>query len=247
MATRDRQVRNFLATLLLSQGVPMLLAGDEIGNTQQGNNNAYCHDNELTWLNWKLDERQTALLRYTQGVIALRKINPVFQRQKFFQGRSIRGQETHDIAWFAEDGNQLDDEAWNSTSMRCVGLYLDGNMIGEIDSHGDPVNGQSILLLLNSHHALVPFKLPSISEGANWKSLLDTNALPENADALAPGTLYQLEGRSLAVLRLVPTEKTEEIRTQPDHVASEVTESVPLMQSDTPPTSAAGGSTLNMP
>ena len=215
-ATRDRQVRNFLATLLLSQGVPMLLAGDEIGHTQNGNNNAYCHDNELTWLNWKLDERQAALLRFTQSVIALRKINPVFQRQKFFQGRSIRGQDTCDIAWYAEDGKHLDDQAWNGTSMRCLGLYLDGDMIGEADSHGDPVHGESILLLLNSHHEQVQFQLPSIAEGTTWKPLLDTNALPDGAERVGAGTPYRLEGRSLAVLRLVPTAKAAETRRRAD-------------------------------
>jgi isoamylase len=246
-ATRDRQVRNFLATLLLSQGVPMLLAGDEIGHTQNGNNNAYCHDNELTWLNWKLDERQAALLRFTQSVIALRKINPVFQRQKFFQGRSIRGQDTRDIAWYAEDGNHLNDQAWNGTSMRCLGLYLDGDMIGEADSHGDPVHGESILLLLNSHHEQVQFQLPSITEGTTWTPLLDTNALPEGTDELAPGTPYRLEGRSLAVLRLVPAAKAAETREEPTYVASEVTDSVPLLQADKPPTTSSGGSTMNKP
>ncbi|MBX3441079.1 MAG: glycogen debranching protein GlgX [Planctomyces sp.] len=243
-ALRARQQRNFLATLLLSQGVPMLLAGDEIGNTQNGNNNAYCQDSELTWLKWDLTPEQQALLRFTQGVIALRKLNPVFQRQKFFQGRSIRGQEDADIAWYGTDGNPMNDDAWDAGFVRCLGLYLDGEMFGEVDSQGESITGESVLLLMNAHHEEIPFTLPDLHEHSRWKPLIDTHELPDDGEIMRPGTPYPLEGRSIALLKLQPPESRSESEETLKHVASEVQASVPLMQRDLPPTDRSGGTTL---
>lgn len=247
-ALRERQKRNMLATLLLSQGVPMLLAGDEIGNTQSGNNNAYCHDSELTWIDWNLSDSQKELLNFTQSVIALRKINPVFQRQKFFQGRSIRGEEHRDIAWYSPDGQHMADEAWNAGFVQCLGLYLDGEMIGEIDTHGEPIRGESLLVLLNAYYDRLDFTLPAIAGACGWKTLLDTNKLPEGDEPLASGSKYILGGRSLAVLRLIPPpQETEEKREPATYVASEVVDKVPILQIDHPPSDTRGGTTINQP
>jgi len=244
-ALRARQTRNFLVTLLLSQGVPMLLAGDEIANTQHGNNNAYCHDSELTWLKWDLTENQQALFQFTQSVIALRKVNPVFQRQKFFQGRSIRGQENRDIAWYATDGTPMNDDDWNAGFVRCLGLYLDGEMIGEVNSHCEPIRGESVLILLNAHYEPISFKLPTIADKSLWKPLLDSNILPNDGEVITPGSPYPLAGRSMAVLRLVTPSKAPEKDEQPRQVAEEVAASIPILQKDLPPADSAGGSTIS--
>jgi isoamylase len=245
-ALRARQRRNLLATLLLSQGVPMLLAGDEIAKSQNGNNNTYCQDSELTWLDWNLSEEEQNLLAFTQSVIALRKMNPVFQRQKFFQGRSIRGQEHRDIAWYSPDGTPMNDEAWNAGFVKCLGLYLDGDMIGEMDSRGEPIIGESMLLLLNAHHEKLPFKLPALEKKGGWMPLLDTNELMSDGEILAPGTEYPLQGRSLAVLRLTPPVTETPKAEQPQrHVAAEVAASVPILQMDPAPSQGSGGTTIN--
>jgi isoamylase len=249
MKLRERQKRNFLATLLLSQGVPMLLAGDEFGKTQHGNNNTYCQDSELTWLSWEWNDTQRELLGFTQSVLALRKINPVFQRQKFFQGRSIRGEVEHDIAWYSPDGKHMNDEDWNSGFGKCLGLYLDGDMSGEIDPHGEPIKGESILVLLNAHHEKIPFTLPAPIEGTTWKPLLDTHHLVESSELLVPGTQYGLEGRSLAVLRLaLPAPPADKDKKEPvSYVAQEVADKAPILQIDSAPSESKGGSTINQP
>jgi glycogen operon protein len=245
-ALRDRQKRNLIATLLLSQGVPMLLAGDEICNTKDGNNNTYCQDNELTWLNWDLDEAQQSLLSFTQSVIALRKMNPVFQRQKFFQGRSIRGDFERDISWFSPDGRPMNDESWNAGFVRCLGVYLDGEMIGEMDPKGERIRGESVLVLLNAHHELISFKLPAPEKVSRWKPLLDTRQLPK-PQFMEAGEEYPLGGRSLAVLRIVTPDKDEERRDEATHVAKEVVALRSQAQAEQPPTESAGGTTANKP
>jgi len=247
-ALRERQKRNFLATLLLSQGVPMLLSGDELGNSQNGNNNAYCQDSELTWLNWDLNETQRDLLKFTQSVIALRKLNPVFQRQKFFQGRSIRGHEIHDIAWYGPDSIPMDDNDWNAGFVKCLGLYLDGEIIGEVNTQGEPIRGDSLLVLLNAHYETIDFQLPAPAENTRWKPLLDTDQLRDSTQGgLSAGDKYPLSGRSLAVFRRVIPAKEAERTDQTKFVAEEVVASVPILQSDAPPQPAAGGTTINEP
>jgi len=220
-ALRERQKRNLLATLFLSQGVPMLLAGDELGKTQNGNNNTYCQDNELTWLNWKVSPEQQQLLDFVRGVVALRKAEPVFRRQKFFQGRSIRGEEIKDVEWYAPDGNEMSDAAWNAGFVKCLGLRLDGDMSGEVDEHGEPLVGNSVLLLLNAHHETIPFTLPVPAGEGHWEPLMDTAQFPGNLSEDGDTKVYELVGRSIALLRLKMPVKAEE--PAPAFVAAEIT------------------------
>ena len=203
-ALRGRQQRNLLATLILSQGVPMLLAGDELSKTQQGNNNCYCQDNELTWLQWDLNEEQRQMLEFARGVVALRKTQPVFRRRKFFQGRSIRENDASasDVGWIGTDGKHVDDDVWNSGFAKCLGMRLDGKLIGETDDHGEPIEGDTVLLLLNAHYENVPFMLPVPVADAFWEPLMDTAQFPGQLSETKGGAQYELQGRSMVLLRL---------------------------------------------
>ena len=201
---RERQKRNFLAILLLSQGVPMICGGDEIGRTQQGNNNAYCQDNEVSWFNWDLERPSRELLDFVRRLVALRHDNPVLQRRRFFQGRRIRGSEVKDIAWFTPEGKEMTDEEWNMGFVRSLMIRLAGDAIEETDAKGRPITGHTLLLLLNGHHELLSFTLPAHPRGVRWESILDT-ADPNNrkkVTVLKGGEHYGLTARSLAVLRL---------------------------------------------
>jgi glycogen operon protein len=201
-ALRARQQRNFIATLLLSQGVPMLLGGDAIGHTQRGNNNAYCQDNELSWIDWNLRESDKDLLSFVQAIIALRQAHPVFHRRKFFQGRAIKGAEVKDILWLMPDGKEMTDEEWTVESARCLGLFLAGEGLGEVDDRGQPVKDDDFLVLMNAHHEAVPFTLPAASKGSNWIALVDTSCEPAGRPRCRHETegVYPLEGRSMVVL-----------------------------------------------
>ncbi len=204
LGLRERQKRNFLATLLLSQGVPMLLGGDEIGRTQQGNNNAYCQDNEIGWVDWKLDKRRRDLLAFTAHVIALRRQHPVLRRRQFFYGRRIRGSEVKDLAWFRPDGKEMSEEDWTNPQTRCLGLRLAGDAIEEVDIQGDRIADDTLLILLNGHHEALPFTLPAHRPGVKWELLLDTRT-PEGRRLHRPmkgGDVYSLESRCIALLRL---------------------------------------------
>jgi isoamylase len=172
-ALRRRQCRNFLATLFLSQGVPMLCGGDEFGRTQNGNNNAYCQDNESSWFNWQRDEKQGRLLEFTKKLIGLRRGHPVFRRPKFFQGHRIPGSEIRDVMWFTPGGEEMSDEEWNSPFVRCLGVLLSGDSPDILDFRGEPVRDETFLLLINAHHEPVPFVLPG-EEHVEWELLLDT-------------------------------------------------------------------------
>ena len=199
---RERQKRNLLATLILSQGVPMLLAGDELGRTQGGNNNAYCQDNEISWLDWNPNPERTQLLAFTRRLIALRRAHPAFRRRDFFQGRPIRGGGVKDIIWFKPDGIEMSDEEWQQQFARCLGVYLSGAGLTERDGRGRPVQDDDFLLLFNAHHEPVPFTLPAPGGEARWHALLDTareDGLPAHA-VLKPGDAYPLEARALALL-----------------------------------------------
>ncbi len=200
-ALRARQQRNLLATLLLSQGVPMIVAGDERGRTQGGNNNAYCQDNEISWLDWELDQEESDFLRFARRLIALRKEHPVLHRRSFFQGRSIHGLDVSDIEWYRPDGGQMDDEEWNNGMVRCIGLLLNGQNMDERDLRGQPMTDDVLLLLLNAYHEPIPFTLPGAEDGPAWEAMIDT-AQPDDAElpGTAPGGVYELQGRSLVVL-----------------------------------------------
>jgi isoamylase len=173
-ALRERQRRNFLTTLLISQGVPMLLGGDEFGRTQNGNNNAYCQDNELSWFHWeKQDEKQNALLEFTRRLIQLRRQHPVFRRPKFFQGRRIRGSEIKDVMWFNPGGNEMSEKDWSLPLAHCLGMMLSGDTIDVLGFQGEPIRDDTFLFLMNAHYETISFLLPG-QENIEWQLLLDT-------------------------------------------------------------------------
>jgi glycogen operon protein len=200
-ALRWQQKRNFITTLLLSQGVPMLLAGDELSHTQQGNNNTYCQDNELTWLQWGLTEEQSEFYEFVRSVIALRRTQPVFHRRKFFQGRAIQGEGIQDISWLEPCGQEMTEEAWDTGYAQCLGVRLAGDCIGDLDERGEPIVGNTILLLLNAHYEAIPFTLPDIKEGQQWERVLDTADPLGALQQYVGGEQYALQGRSMAVLQ----------------------------------------------
>ena len=198
---RWQQMRNIMATLLLSQGVPMIRAGDEIAHTQQGNNNAYCQDNEISWINWDLSQEQKDLLAFLQDVIRIWRENPVFQRRHFFQGRQIRGAEVRDIGWLNSTGRPMSDRDWHSGS-RCLGVRLNGEMMDEVDERGRQIIGSTWLLLLNAHYEKVPFIMPPHLRGEYWSPVLDTSVAKTEPRRLQHGQVYDIAPRSLSVLQL---------------------------------------------
>jgi isoamylase len=203
-ALRARQQRNLLATLFMSQGVPMLLAGDEIGRSQNGNNNAYCQDNDLSWIDWVLDDEKRKLLAFTQRLIAMRHAHPVFRRRDFYKGRPVRGPGVKDIVWLRPEGGEMTDDEWNRHHARCLGVYLAGEGLTETDERGQPLRDLSFLVLFNAHHEAIPFKLPDYA-GGRWRALIDT-AFEEGLavdGTFGAGTMYNVQGRSLALLRQV--------------------------------------------
>ncbi len=201
-ALRARQQRNMLATLLLSQGVPMLLAGDERNRTQRGNNNAYCQDNAISWLDWRLDDEAHALLQCTRALIQLRKRHPALHRRRFFQGRSIHGGHVHDIEWYGPDGLELSDDEWNEQLVGCLGMLLNGAVMDEWDERGQHLRDDLFLLLLNGEELEHPFTLPGAASDPPWEVLIDTAVAGDGALPPArPGDAYDLQGLSLALLR----------------------------------------------
>ena len=208
-ALRWQQKRNLITTLLLSQGVPMLLAGDELSHTQQGNNNTYCQDNDLTWLPWELTDEQRAFGDFVRQVLDIRRTQPVFQRRQFFQGRPIYGQDVQDITWFDPSGQEMSADAWQTGYARCLGVQLAGDLIGDSDERGEPLWGDSILLLMNAHYEAMPFTIPTRGEGAPWERLLDTADPSAAAMACPAGQPYTLQGRSMVVLRTAAPQQEE--------------------------------------
>ncbi|HEX4266813.1 MAG TPA: glycogen debranching protein GlgX [Steroidobacteraceae bacterium] len=201
-ALRARQKRNLIATLLLSQGVPMVLGGDEIGHTQRGNNNAYCQDNELSWLDWELDGERQALLEFTCGLIALRRRHPVFSRRRFLQGDTVTDDGSREIIWLSPDGREMTEAEWGVPFARCLGLYLAGTAIERRDRRGRLVTDNNFVLLYNAHHEPIPFQLSAPLAEKVWWTVLDTAAgSPFTQQRLEPDTPYGLQGRSLALLR----------------------------------------------
>jgi len=203
-ALRARQKRNFIATLLFSQGAPMLLVGDALGHTQQGNNNAYCQDNELSWMNWDLHSEDQELLKFVRKVIALRKAHPVFRRRSFFQGRAIKGNGIKDILWLNPDGCEMSDEEWQRSFARCLGVLLSGESLDEQDQRGRAVKDNNFLLLMNAHHEAIHFTLPAVDAETRWLTVLDTyDGNIENGRLFTPAETYFLEARSVVLLKEV--------------------------------------------
>jgi isoamylase len=197
---RERQKRNILATLMMSIGVPMVLGGDELGHSQQGNNNTYCQDNELNWLDWELDDRQKSFLEFTRKLIFIWRSQPVLQRRKFFLGRAIRGSEIKDISFFTPAGQDMSDEDWNAGFSKCLGVRLAGDLINDENERGEPIVGETLLMLLNAHWEPISFTLPATSEGHIWDRILDTADLSEHVLDLEGGQQYPLQDRSFVIL-----------------------------------------------
>jgi glycogen operon protein len=203
---RERQKRNLISTLMLSIGVPMMLGGDELSHSQDGNNNTYCQDNELTWLDWELDERQKRFLDFTRKVLFIRRSQPALHRRKFFLGRAIRGSEIKDISFFNPSGQEMSDDDWNAGFVKCLGMRLAGDLINEENERGEPIVGETLLMILNGHWEPISFTLPSTSQGHAWDRILDTADTSEVPRIFEGGAEYPLQDRSLVVLAARPPE-----------------------------------------
>jgi glycogen operon protein len=203
-ALRERQVRNLLTTLLVSQGVPMLLGGDEIGRTQRGNNNAYCQDNEISWLDWDLDERRRALLAFTQRIVALRRAEPVLRRRNFFSGGYVRDSELKDIVWWTPEGAEMTAADWSRPDAHALGILLGGDALPALDRFGRRVVGSTLLVLMNAGTRPVEFVLPAPENGEAWEVLVDTRSAeaPKRSLPVREGERYAMLDRSMAVMRL---------------------------------------------
>ncbi len=205
-ALRRRQQRNFLTTLFLSQGVPMLTAGDEYGRSQGGNNNAYCQDNEISWLKWERDEHGARLTRFVSQLIAFRKKHPVFRRRNFFRGKAVRGSKFTDVIWLNSEGRAMTDAEWNS-SHPCMEVFLSGHLMG-VD--GKIIKDDFFLVCSNAYHETRTFLLPVIGSDAKWERLLDTanedGFLPTQSDV---SEKFSVEARSLSILKLKAPESLD--------------------------------------
>jgi glycogen operon protein len=191
---RARQQRNFLTTLMLSQGVPMLLGGDEFGRTQGGNNNAWCQDNEISWFDWETADPE--LLAFAKQVIALRNAHPVFRRTKFFGGK---GEQLPDVWWMRPDGRRMTRRDWENTESRAIGVFLNGDELGAETRRGEEVRDDSFLLLFNAHFEDVTFRLPARRFGTRWEEILCTGRC--DRDRLVPGADVTVESRSISIFR----------------------------------------------
>jgi glycogen operon protein len=204
VALREQQKRNLLTTLLLSQGVPMLLHGDELGRTQRGNNNVYAQDNELSWVDWDRARDFEILTDFTAKLVQFRKEHTVFRRRRFFNGRQVRGSDLHDIGWFQPSGEPMTDDDWESGSAKSLTVFLNGDGIREPDARGEPVSDDSFFLLFNGFYEPMDFTLPSFDAAERWKVVIDTNApLVDQAEerAMKSGETFAVESRTILVLQ----------------------------------------------
>ncbi|SIR62648.1 glycogen debranching protein GlgX [Williamsia sterculiae] len=204
-ALRAQQSRNFLATLLLSQGVPMIAHGDEIGRTQGGNNNSYCQDNEISWVDWSSVD--TDLLEFARAVSRIRREHPVFRRRRFFDGRPVArtGENLPDIGWIRPDGSEMTEADWSEGFGRAVGIFLNGNAIREVDDYAEPVVDDSFLMFLNAHWEALEFPVPE-RFGHRWETVLDTAMREDAAADLATPAQVTLPPRSMVMLRRIEEE-----------------------------------------
>lgn len=210
LSLRARQQRNFIATLLLSQGVPMLLHGDELGRTQRGNNNGYAQDNEITWVDWSAVDQP--LLEFTAALARLRREHPTFRRRRFFDGRPVRREEgapVPDIVWARPDGSQMQPEDWDSGFGRAVAVFLNGGGIRERDRRGEPITDRHFIILFNAGDDDVDFLIPAVEFSPEWDVIVDTAGQHADTDPVEPGTTLTVRGRSLMVLREHQMEEPE--------------------------------------
>jgi len=214
---RGRQRRNFLTTLLLSQGVPMILHGDEMGRTQQGNNNVYCQDDELSWQNWDLDEHDTELLDFARRVVHLRRDHPVFRRRRFFAGAPERGGESdlRDIAWMSPAGTHMSDAQWQEEFARAVMVFLNGDAIAEPDLRGEEIVDDSFLILFNAQPEPATFTLPPAEYGETWTVALDTDHQLTPGDELPHSATVEIAHRSTVVLSRPPVQQVDPVTQAP--------------------------------
>jgi len=198
---RRQQTRNFLATLFLSQGVPMLVAGDEIGKTQNGNNNAYCQDNEISWINWK--EMDHELLAFTKKLIQLRKNHPIFCRTRWFKGEQVKDDQVKDIAWFLPEGTEMTDENWNHDFAKSLAIFLNGKGVNAHTAHNEPITDDNFYIIFNAHYDPLKFCFPGKEYGKNWEKIIDTAWKKDDKDDIlyGHGTDITVEGRSVIVLQ----------------------------------------------
>ena len=203
MALRNRQKRNLLATLLLAQGTPMLLAGDEFGRTQQGNNNAYAQDNPISWMDWNIGEDGAALIEFVRRLIALRQAFPILRRSRFLTGEYNADLDVKDVRWLTPSATDIEPEQWQDGNARCFGMLMDGR--AQATGIKRPSMDATVLLVLNAYHDVVKFKLPEGVGGQTWRCLLDTNAPDRTATPRFPsGDEYEVTGRSLLLFALQP-------------------------------------------
>lgn len=200
---REKRKRSFLATLLLSQGVPMISHGDEYGRTQLGNNNVYCQDNETAWMDWDLDERQKKLLEFTRRMIAIRKEHPITHRRRYFKNRPIQGEGVQDIRWLNTRGEDMSKKEWETGFIRCMGMLLNGELMQEMDEYGNMPEGDILLVLVNSYWESIRFTLPNQNLNRQWELLVNTGD-----DSHTPGGIYieahvDIPSRSLVLLKQV--------------------------------------------
>ncbi len=202
ISLRRRQMKNFLCTLFLSQGVPMMLGGDEIARTQRGNNNAYCQDNEISWFDWDLDDDQKELVSFTRNLISFRREHPVFRRQKFFQGRKLFGA-SKDITWLQANGQEMTEQAWNESRIHTIGMILSGDAMDEFNQEGGRIADHTFLILLNAKGESTLFRMPKAGE--RWEVAMHTygRELKDAEKSIRGGDQFELEERSVVVLRRV--------------------------------------------
>ncbi|MEP6462075.1 MAG: glycogen debranching protein GlgX, partial [Frankiaceae bacterium] len=202
VALREQQKRNLITTLMISQGVPMMLHGDELGRTQRGNNNAYCQDNEISWVDWSSAREDWTLLEFAAQIARLRRDHPVFRRRRFFQGQPVKRSALDDIAWFTPTGEEMSGQDWDTAYVRSVTMYLNGDGIPDHDARGQRVTDDSFLVLFNGHHDTICFRVPDESYAGSWETCIDTAAPMATDDRFvrAEGEI-QVEARSIVILR----------------------------------------------
>ncbi|HEX8323716.1 MAG TPA: hypothetical protein VF595_07350, partial [Tepidisphaeraceae bacterium] len=235
LALRERQKRNLFATMMFSQGVPMIYGGDELSFSKNGNNNTYCQDNELTWLNWSLeDTRKKAFLDFVRTCTQIWSEEPALQRRNFFVGRRIRGSDIKDVSFFEPGGFEMNDKDWETDFAKCLGIRLAGDMLTDTDERGEPIKGDTLLLLVNSHWEEIPFTLPETINGDVWQTLVDTADPDRPLDIrIRPAReLFPLYGRSVVLLRSIRPDDTAKpwSTTQVDAIRRGTQQSAPVTE-----------------